>query len=182
MLQRTQRSRRIVAVQAGETMFLGYVLSHNPELLLLRTVTRQGLLTAVRTISMGSVTQVHFDDRYVRLIEFKEHNPETVYARPAAPEGLDQAYLSVPALLQRAQETRQLVELETLADTTFYCYIARLTEDELLLEVHTQFGEPDGHTVLGLDEVRNVVWSSEDTRTVEMLLKQPGALGERAGQ
>ncbi len=182
MLQRAQRSRRIVAVQAGEPMFLGYVLSHNPELLVLRTVTRQGLLTAVRTISLGSVTQVHFDDRYVRLIEFKEHNPETVYARPAAPDGLDQEYLTIPALLQRARDTRQLVELETLSDTTFYCYIARLTEDELLLEVFTQYGEPDGHTVLGLDEVRNVVWSSEDTRTIEMLLKQPGALSQDAAR
>jgi|GEM_PF-2328218 len=177
MLQRAQRSRRIVAVQTGGPMLLGYVLSHNPELLLLRTVTRQGLPTGVRTINMHSVTQVHFDDRYVRLIEFKEHNPEVVYARPAAPEGVEEQYLSIAGLLLRAQETHQLIQLETQAETSFYGYVVRLTDEEVLLEVYTQFAEPDGHSVLGLDDVRSVVWSDEDTRTIELLLKQPGALG-----
>lgn len=178
MLQRAQRTRRVVAVQTGGPMYLGYVLSHNPELLLLRTITRQGLPTSVQTIQMHAVTQVHFDDRYVRLIEFKEHNPEVVYSLAAAPEGLADAYLTIPALLQRAQEVRQLVQLETQSDTSFYGYVARLTDDELLLEVYTQFGEADGHSVLDIDSVSNVVWSNEDTRTIELLLKQPGAASQ----
>ncbi|MCR5886448.1 hypothetical protein LRS06_01395 [Hymenobacter sp. J193] len=172
LLQRAQRSRRIVALQTGGGMFLGYVLSFNPELLVLRAITRQGLLTGVRSISLSEVTQVHFDDKYVRLIEFKEHNPEVVYGVAAAPEGLDQQYLTIPALLQRAQEVRQLVLLETMTDNDLYGYITRVTEDELLVEVYTQYGEADGHTVLDLDSVRNVVWSDEDTRTIELLLKQ----------
>ncbi|MBD2717012.1 hypothetical protein KBK19_18345 [Microvirga sp. STR05] len=175
MLQRAQRSRRIVALQSGSTMFLGYVLSFNPEILLLRSITRQGLLTGVRTISLDSVSKVHFDDKYMRLIEFKEHNPETVYSLPAAPDGLDAQYLTIPLLLQRAQEARQLVLLETHGEHDIYGYVVRLTEDELLVEVYTQYGEADGHTVLGLEEIRTVVWSDEDTRTIELLLKQSAA-------
>jgi len=181
MLQRAQRSRRIVALQTGGGMLLGYVLSFNPELLVLRTITRQGLLTGVRTIGLDTVSQVHFDDRYVRLIEFKEHNPEAVYGMAAAPDGLDKHYLTVPGLLQRAQEVRQLVLIETQGDHDLYGYVTRLTEDELLLEVYTQYGEPDGHTVLGLDDVRSVVWSDEDTRTIELLLKQRAADGNQSG-
>ncbi|TGE28915.1 hypothetical protein [Hymenobacter metallicola] len=176
MLQRAQRGRRVVAVQTSGPMFLGYVLSHNPELLLLRTLTRQGLPTGVQTISMHTITQVHFDDRYVRLIEFKEHNPEVVYSLPAVPEGMSDEYLTIPALLERAQQTRQLLQLETHSDTNFYGYVARLTEDELLLEVYTQFGEADGHSVMDVDSIRSVIWSNEDTRTIELLRKQPGAL------
>ncbi|MCB2376701.1 hypothetical protein LGH70_03870 [Hymenobacter sp. BT635] len=178
MLERAQRSRRVVAIQTGGPMFLGYVLSHNPELLVLRTLTRQGLPTSVQTISMAAVTQVHFDDRYVRLIEFKEHNPEVVYALPAAPDGLADAYLTIPALLERARQARQLLQLETHSETSFYGYVARLTEEELLLEVYTQFGEADGHSVMDVDSIRSVMWSNEDTRTIELLLRQPGALSQ----
>lgn len=172
MLQRAQRKRRVVSLQTSGGLFLGYVLSHNPELLVLRTITRQGLLTGVRTINLSSISQVHFDDRYVRLIEFKEHNPEVVYSLPAAPDGLETQYLTVPVLLQRAQEVHQLVMLETQGDNDLYGYVLRLSDDEVLLEVYTQYGEADGRTVLNVDDIRSVIWSDEDTRTIELLLKQ----------
>ncbi|GAB2968496.1 hypothetical protein GCM10027048_44210 [Hymenobacter coalescens] len=173
LLQRAQRSRRVVALQAAGEMYLGYVLSHNPDVVLLRSITRQGTLTGVRSLSLHEVTQVHFDDKYVRLIEFKEHNPEAVFGVAPAPDGLEQQYLSVPALLQRAQEVHQLVQLITTnSNNDPYGYVVRLTDDELLLEVYTAFGEPDGHTVLQVEDVRSVVWSDEDTRTIELLLKQ----------
>jgi hypothetical protein len=174
MLERARRKRRVVSLQTNGGLFLGYVLSHNPELLVLRTITRQGLLTGVRTIGMNTISQVHFDDRYVRLIEFKETNPEAVYGLPSAPDGLADRYLTVPVLLQRAQEVRQLIMLETQGDNDLYGYVLRLTEDELLLEVYTQYGEADGHTVLSVDDIRSVIWSDEDTRTIELLLKQRG--------
>lgn len=172
MLQRAQRGRRVVALQTTHGMFLGYVLSFNPELLVLRSLTRQGLLTGVRTVAMSAVSQVHLDDKYVRLLEFKEHNPEVVYALPAAPDVPAQQYLTVPALLQHALDVRQLVQLETHHDNDPYGYVLRLTDDELLFEAYTQYGEPDGHTVLRLEDVHSVVWSDEETRTIELLLKQ----------
>ncbi|WP_219601067.1 hypothetical protein [Hymenobacter sp. DG01] len=172
LLQRAQRSRRVVSLQTSGGAYLGYVLSQNPEMILLRTITRQGLLTGVRTVELSAVLQAHFDDRYMRLIEFKEHNPEVVYALPAAPEGLEQQYLTVSALLQRAQEARQLIQLETHSDHDLYGFVSRLTEDELMLEVYTQYGEPDGHSVLDVDSIRSVIWSDEDTRTIELLLRQ----------
>lgn len=178
LLQRAQRSRRVVSLQLSGGTYLGYVVSQNPELVLLRTITRQGLLTGVRTIELNAVQQAHFDDRYVRLIEFKEHNPEVVYALPAAPEGLEHQYLTVPALLRRAQEMHQLIQLETHADHYIYGFVSRLTEDELMLEVYTQYGEADGHTVLDVDSIRSVIWSDEDTRTIELLLRQQKSEGK----
>ncbi|UYZ60484.1 hypothetical protein [Hymenobacter latericus] len=178
LLQRAQRSRRMVSVQTAGGTFLGYVLSFNPELLVMRTVTRQGMLTSVRTVTLAEVSQVHFDDKYVRLIEFKEHNPDAVFGLAAAPDGLEHAYLTVPALLQRALEVRQLVQLITSSENDPYGYIVRLTDDELLLEAFTQYGDPDGHSVLQIDDVRSVVWSDEDTRTIELLLKQRAAAGQ----
>ena len=179
LLQRAQRQRRIVALQAGADTLLGYVLSHNADLVLLRTITRQGMLTGVRSIALAEVAQVHFDDKYVRLIEFKEQHPEAVYGLPTAPDGLEQHYLAVPALLQRALEVRQLVQLVTHnSHNDPYGYVTRLTDDELLLEVYTGFGEADGHSVLQVEDVRSVVWSDEETRTIELLIRQRRAAGE----
>ncbi|GAB3824947.1 hypothetical protein [Hymenobacter jeollabukensis] len=179
LLQRAQRNRRVVALQAAGELYLGYVLSHNPDLVLLRTITRQGMLTGVRSIALPEVAQVHFDDKYVRLIEFKEQHPEAVYGLPTAPDGLDEHYLTVPALLQRAHEAHQLVQLVTSnSQNDPYGYVVRLTDDELLLEVFTAFGEPDGHTVLQVEDVRSVVWSDEETRTIELLLRQRAAEGQ----
>ncbi|OON70208.1 hypothetical protein B0919_05595 [Hymenobacter sp. CRA2] len=176
MLQRAQRTRRVVALQAAGELYLGYVLSHNPDLVLLRTITRQGMLTGVRSLGLHEVTQVHFDDKYIRLIEFKEHNPDAVFGLPSAPDGLEQHYLSVPALLQRALDAHQLVQLVTTNSSNDpYGYVVRLTDDELLLEVYTPFGEPDGHTVLQVEDVRSVVWSDEETRTLELMLRQRAA-------
>jgi hypothetical protein len=177
LLQRAQRSRRLVALQVGGDLYLGYVLSHNPDLVLLRTVTRQGVPGTVRSLHLHEVSQVHFDDKYVRLIEFKEQHPEIIFGAVPAPDGLEQQYLTVPALLERARQNRQLVQLMTTADNDPSGYVTRLTEDEVLLEVYNDYGEPDGHTVLRLDDVRSVVWSDEDTRTIELLLKQRPAEG-----
>ncbi|RTQ52405.1 hypothetical protein EJV47_05160 [Hymenobacter gummosus] len=178
LLQRAQRSRRLVALKVGSDLLLGYVLSHNPDMLLVRTVTRQGVPSTVRSLHLHEVAQVYFDDKYVRLIEFKEQHPEIIFGAVPAPEGLGQQYLTVPALLQRALELRQLVQLLTSADNDPYGYVLRLTEDEVLLETYNDYGEPDGQVVLQIDDVSSVVWSDEDTRTIELLLRQRGAAAQ----
>jgi hypothetical protein len=175
LLQRAQRSRRLVSLQTPAGTILGYVLSHNPELVLLRTITRQGMLTSVRSISLDEVSQVHFDDRYMRLIELKEHNPDAIFGLAAAPDGLEHQYLTVPVLLHRALEVRQLVQLITTSENDPYGYVLRLTDDELLFEAYTLYGDADGHSVLRVEDVRSVVWSDEETRTIELLLKQRAA-------
>lgn len=176
LLLRAQRSQRLVALQAAGDTYLGYVIGHNADLLLLRSITRQGTVTGVRSLSLHEVTQVYFDDQYVRLIEFKEQHPEAVFGLAAAPDGLDPLELSVPALLQRALETHQLVQLVTTnSNNDPYGYVVRLGEEELLLEAYTAFGEADGHTLLRVDDVRSLVWSDEDTRTIELLLKRRAA-------
>jgi len=171
-LLHAQRNRKIVAIHTGEAMFLGYLLNINPELLVVRTITRQGLLTGVRSINMEDVQRVDFDDRYIRLIEFKEHNPEIAFGQPAAPDGIDTDYFTVTELLRKAKEARQLIFLETTLDDDFYGYVAAVGEDELQLEVYTQYAEEDGYTMLSIDKVRSVVWSDETTRAIELLLQQ----------
>lgn len=172
-MQQAQAARKMLSLHTNSgTTFLGYVLSVNPDLLMLRSITRQGLLTGVRSIRMEDIQRVDFDDRYIRLVEFKEHNPEIAIGQATTPEGLDDEYLTMPALLRKAQEARQLVFLETNGDYDFYGYVLTISDDELLLEVYTQYGEPDGQTVLSIDYLRCVVWSDEITRTIELLLRE----------
>ena len=175
-LKEAQSHRKIVSLHTSASTFLGYILSINPDVMVVRTITRQGLLTGVRSIKMEDLSRVDLDDRYVRLIEFKEHNPEIAFSQPAAPEGLDDEYLTVAVLLRKAQEAHHMVLLELNSDS-FYGYVEHLTDDELLLKVYTQYGEADGHTVLSIDSICSVVWSDENTRTVDLLLRQNGPDG-----
>lgn len=181
-IQQAQAARRIISLHTSSgTTFLGYVLSVNPEVLLLRSITRQGLLTAVRSLRMDDVVRVDFDDRYIRLVEFKENNPEIAVGQPTTPDGLANEYLTIPVMLRLAREAHQLVFVETTGEYDFYGYVAGLSDDEVLLNVYTQYGEADGQTVFGLDYVRSVVWSDEITRTIELLLRERGPRSSSAG-
>ena len=171
-IQQAQAGQKMISLHTGENTFLGYVVNINPDLLLLRSITRQGLLTGMRSIKVEDISRVDFDDRYVRLVEFKEHNPEIAIGQPATPEVSATEYLTMPSLLRQAQQARQLVFLETSGDYDFYGYVAEVSDDELLLEVYTQYGEVDGRTVLSIDYIRNVVWSDENTRTIELLIRE----------
>ncbi|GAA4022696.1 hypothetical protein GCM10022409_03100 [Hymenobacter glaciei] len=181
-ISQAQSSQKMISLHttSGNT-FLGYVLNLNPELLLLRSITRQGLLTGVRSIKMEDISRVDFDDRYIRLVEFKEHNPEIAIGQPTTPDVSATDYLTMTSLLQKAQQSRQLVFLETGGDYDFYGYVSDVSDDELLLEVYTQYGEADGKTVLAIDFIRNVIWSDEITRTIELLLRDNPAGASRWG-
>ena len=130
---------------------------------------------------MDDISRVDFDDRYIRLVEFKEHNPEIAFTQPSTPEGVDELYVTTESLLQKARETRQLVFVETISDIGYYAYIIQLTDDEVLLEVYTQYGEADGQTVLALERIRSIVWSDEDIKTIELLLRQKLEGGTKNG-
>lgn len=171
-LQQAQGNRKMVAVHANGAAFLGYILSVNPDVLVLRSITRQGLLTGLRSLRMEDVSRVDFDDRYIRLVEFKEHNPEIAFTQPAAPEGIEEMYVTMEAMLRQAKDARQLVFVETTSEAGFYGYIAEMTDEEVLLDVYTQYGEADGQTVLNIERIRYVVWSDEDVKTIELLLRQ----------
>ncbi|GAB3224766.1 hypothetical protein GCM10027346_05270 [Hymenobacter seoulensis] len=43
------------------------------------------------------------------------------------------------------------------------------------MECFSEYGTPDGLTVFRLEDIRNFIWSNEDTRVLELRLKQSGA-------
>ena len=94
-----------------------------------------------------------------------------MYASVKTPSFLTVSELSTPYLLEMAREHEQLVYLSTYLSTSFYGYVRQLTEREALLECYTEFGVADGLAAIRVEDVRNVVWSDEDTRVIELHLK-----------
>jgi hypothetical protein len=157
--------------QAGDRFSVGYVIGFSDELLMLRVINRDGMQTGIQSYNMADVYQLDFDDRYIRNIELKENNLDKVYAGLKSPAFMEQEYLSVPLLLGRAKEAQQLVFLTTQIGPDLYGYIRQLTEQEVLVECYTEYGEYDGLTAMQADNIQSFIWSDEDTRMIELHLK-----------
>ncbi|GAB3324969.1 hypothetical protein GCM10027511_33790 [Hymenobacter humi] len=151
---------------------MGYVINYSDEIIMLRVINRDGMQTGIQSYHMEEVFQLDFDDRYIRNIELKENNLDKVYAGIKSPAFMEQEYLTIPLLLTRAMQLQQLVFLSTQVGADLYGYVRELTEQEVLLQCYTEYGEPDGLTVIRVDNIRNFVWSDEDTRMIELHLKQ----------
>ncbi|GAA3927029.1 hypothetical protein [Hymenobacter algoricola] len=181
ILKRAQSEKRLLGVrtsQAEGRFSVGYVISYSDELLMLRVINRDGMQTGIQSFNMQDIFQLDFDDRYIRNIELKENNLDKVYAGLKSPAFMEQEYLTVPLLLSRALQARQLVYLTSQVGPDLYGYVRQATEEELLLECYTEFGEPDGTTAIRVDNIRSFIWSDEDTRMIELHLK----LREQAGR
>lgn len=181
ILERARREGRMLSVRISASdpsrFSVGYVLSHSEDVLLLRVVNRDGMTTAIQSFALADIFQINFDDRYNRLMEYKADNLDKVYAGLRSPMFLEQEYLTVPLLLERALQTDQLVNVYTHLGMDYYGYVRNLTAEQVLMECFTEHGEPDGLTVFRVEDVRNFTWSNEDTRVLELRLKQHGKVG-----
>ncbi|MBO3269397.1 hypothetical protein [Hymenobacter defluvii] len=175
LFARAQEEQRMVGIRsnAGEPgrFAVGFVQSYSEDVLLLRVINRDGMQTGMQSFNLSDVFQVDFNDQYIRNVEFKANNLDRVYASVKTPSFLTVSELSTPYLLEMAREHEQLVYLSTYLSTSFYGYVRQLTEREALLECYTEFGVADGLAAIRVEDVRNVVWSDEDTRVIELHLK-----------
>lgn len=176
ILLRAQQEKRLLGVRTSQgdpgRFSVGYVISYSDEVLMLRVINRDGMQTGMQSFNRSDIFQIDFDDRYIRNIELKENNLDKVYAGMKSPAFMEQEYLTIPLLLTRALEARQLIYLTSRVGPSLYGYVQRLSEEQLLLECYTEYGEPDGLTVTRVDDIQSFVWSDEDTRMIELHLKQ----------
>lgn len=181
IFERARREKRLLGVRTSQSdpgrFSVGYVLSYSDEVMVLRIINRDGMPTAIQSFNMPEVFQVDFDDQYIRHVEFKADNLDKVYAGLKSPQFLEQEYVTVPLLLERAHQQGQLVNVYTHLGMDYYGYIRQLTPEQVLMECYTEYGAPDGLVVYRVEDVRNFIWSNEDTRVLELRLKPRGATG-----
>jgi hypothetical protein len=175
LLRRAQKEKRMLGVrttQSGDRFSVGYIINFSDEVLMLRVINRDGMQTGIQSYDIADIYQLDFDDRYIRNIELKEDNLDKVYAGLKSPVFMEQEYLSIPLLLGRAKDVQQLVFLTTRIGHDLYGYILEFTEQEILLECYTEYGEADGLTVIQVENIQSFIWSDEDTRMIELHLKR----------
>ncbi len=176
IFERARQEKRLLGVRTSQgdpTRFaVGYVLSFSDEVVVLRIINRDGMPTAIQSFNMADVFQVDYDDQYIRHVEFKADNLDKVYAGLKSPAFLEQEYLTVPLLLARAHEQNQLVNVYTQIGMDYSGYVRRLTAEQVLMECYTEYGAADGLVVFRIEDVRNFIWSNEDTRVLELRLSR----------
>ncbi|UPL50646.1 hypothetical protein [Hymenobacter sublimis] len=181
VFERARREKRLLGVRSSQgdpsRFSVGYVLSYSEEVVVLRIINRDGMPTAIQSFNLLDVFQLDFDDQYTRHVEFKADNLDKVYAGLKSPAFLEQEDLTVPLLLERAHQAGQLVNVYTHLSMDYYGYVRQLTQEHVLMECFTEYGLPDGLVVFRIEDVRNFIWSNEDTRVLELRLKQRGPLG-----
>lgn len=181
IFERARREKRLLGVRTSHQdpsrFSVGYVLSYSEEVVVLRIINRDGMPTAIQSFNLPEVFQLDFDDQYTRHIEFKADNLDKVYAGLKSPVFLEQPDLTVPLLLERAHQAEQLVNVYTHLGMDYYGYVRRLSPEHVLMECFTEYGLPDGLVVFRLEDVRNFIWSNEDTRVLELRLRPRGAAG-----
>lgn len=181
ILNRARQEKRLLGVRTSQSepgrFSVGYVLSFSDEVLVLRIINRDGMPTAIQSFNMQEVFQLDFDDQYIRHVEFKADNLDKVYAGLKSPQFLEQEYVSVPLLLERAHQMGQLVNVYTHLGMDYFGYVRQLTPEQVLMECFTEYGAADGLVVFRVEDIRNFIWSNEDTRVLELRLKQRGPQG-----
>ncbi|SFP82879.1 hypothetical protein [Hymenobacter arizonensis] len=174
ILKRAQAEKRMLGVRSNSSdgrFSVGYVVNFSDEMVMLRVINRDGMPTGVQSFNMEDIFQIDFDDRYIRNIELKEDNLDKVYAGIKSPAFMEQEYLTIPLLLARAMEAQQLVFLATQVGPDLYGRIQQFTDEHVLLNCYTEYGEHDGLATIRVDNIRNFIWSDEDTRMIELHLK-----------
>ena len=182
VFERARQEKRLLGVRTSQSdpsrFSVGYVLSFSDEVVVLRIINRDGMSTAIQSFNMADVFQVDYDDQYIRHVEFKADNLDKVYAGIKSPAFLEQEYITVPLLLARAHEQGQLVNVYTHLGMDYYGYVRRLMAEQVLMECYTEYGHPDGLVVFRIEDVRNFIWSNEDSRVLELRLSlQRGGVG-----
>lgn len=176
LFERARQEKRLIGIRTLSSdpnrFSVGYILSFSEEVAVLRIINRDGMPTAIQSFNMADVFQIDYDDQYIRHIEFKADNLDKVYAGLKSPAFLEQEYLTIPLLLERAHEQGQLVNVYTQIGMDYSGYVRRLTAEQVLMECYTEYGANDGIVAFRIEDVQNFIWSNEDTRVLELRLSR----------
>jgi hypothetical protein len=176
LLDKAQAEKRIVALRTNPSepgsFVLGYIMGYNDETISLRAINSNGLVHGLRSIRTAEVFQVDYDDQYIRNVELKENNLDKIYGRLKSPAHFEEAYITIPELLQKSQHLQQLIYFITYSGPGYYAVVKQQTEEEILVECYDTYGRHDGISVFRVDDIKSIIWSDEDTRAIEIRFRE----------
>jgi len=165
VLKQQQEKEKLVCVYHGDDghdkFDVGFVESLTPTMLTLLAVSPRGEYDGRVVMHLDDLNRIEMDDRYSRKIELLHQYRGSVFktedhVNPNA--RTDDAH----AQLQRAMEEQQVACVEDIKGNSVTGFIAEVGDDYVMIEALTQLGEPDGQSVINLEEVGRVQIAARD--------------------
>lgn len=165
VLQAQQEKQKLVCVYHGDDghdkFDVGFVESVTPSSLTLLCVSPRGEFDGRVVMHLDDLNRVEMDDRYSRKIELLHQYRGSVFktddhvnAQAKTDDIHDQ--------LARAAEQREVASIEDVKGNTVTGFVKEVGDDYVVVEALTQLGEPDGQSVINLEDLSRVQIAARD--------------------
>jgi hypothetical protein len=165
VLKEQQESEKLVCIYHGDDghdkFDVGFVESLTPTTLTLLSVSPRGEFDGRVVMHLDDLNRIEMDDRYSRKIELLHQYRGSVFktedhVNPSARAD------DLHSQLSRAVEEQQVACVEDIKGNAVTGFIAEVGDDFVMIEALTQLGEPDGKSVINLEEVARVQIGARD--------------------
>ncbi len=165
VLRQQQEKEKLVCVYHGDDghdkFDVGFVESLTPTTLTLLSVSPRGEFDGRVIMHLDDLNRIEMDDRYSRKIELLHQYRGSIFKTEdhVNPEARAD---DVHAQLVRAVNEHLVVCVEDIKGNSVTGFIMEVGDDFVLIEALTQLGEPDGQSLINLDELSRVQLGARD--------------------
>ena len=165
VLKTQQEKQKLVCVYHGDDghdkFDVGFVESVTPNSLTLLSVSPRGEFDGRVVMHLDDLNRVETDDRYSRKIELLHQYRGSVFKTDDHVN--DQAKTDdIHDQLARAAEERQVASIEDVKGNSVTGFVLEVGDDYVVVEALTQLGEPDGQSIINLEDLSRVQIAARD--------------------
>jgi hypothetical protein len=165
VLKQQQEKEKLVCVYHGDDghdkFDVGFVESLTTTNLTLLSVSPRGEFDGRVIMHLDDLNRVEMDDRYSRKIELLHQYRGSIFKTEdhVNPQSRTDDLM---AQLKTAAEAHEVGSIEDVKGNSVTGFIAEVGEDYVVIEALTQLGEPDGQSVVNLEDVSRVQIGARD--------------------
>jgi hypothetical protein len=165
VLKHQQEKEKLVCVYHGDDghdkFDVGFIESLTSTTLTLLSVSPRGEFDGRVVMHLDDLNRIEMDDRYSRKIQLLHQYRGSIFKSEDHVNPQARAD-DLHAQLVRAVEAHEVACVEDIKGNSVTGFIAEAGEDFVVVESLTQMGEPDGQSVINLDEVTRVQVGARD--------------------
>ena len=165
VLRLQQEKEKLVCVYHGDDghdkFDVGFVESLTPTTLTLLSVSPRGEFDGRVVMHLDDLNRIETDDRYSRKIELLHEYRGSVFKTDDHVNPQARAD-DLHAQLARAAEEGAVASVEDVKGNSVTGFIREVGDDYVVVEALTQLGEPDGQSIINLEDLSRVQIAARD--------------------
>lgn len=165
VLRQQQEKEKLVCVYHGDDghdkFDVGFIESLTPTTLTLLSVSPRGEFDGRVIMHLDDLNRIEMGDRYSRKIELLHQYRGSIFKTDdhVNPQARTE---DLHAQLSRAVVDHLVACIEDIKGNSVTGFIAEVGDDFVVIDAVTQLGEPDGQSIINLDEVSRVQMGARD--------------------